>query len=145
VYARDPYGPGQTIIDLSDSTTQGVLFLGLGSGGRLVYIVDNRPDPGAVRGELVSPDPMPRFRWTHVAVTQSLNSVSMLWDGVVVVRSRLASWRVIRMYRLASWSMLTLTQTPAFHSSSRIRSCVGFNAACSIVFFVLVVVDGIGS
>ena len=86
VYAADPYGPGQCIIDLSDSTTLGVLYLGLQYSGRLVYVVDNRPDPGARRAELVSPDPMPRYRWTHVAVTQSPAGVAMYWDGVIVVR-----------------------------------------------------------
>ncbi len=86
VYASAPASPGQSILELSDSPTSSVMSLFLAYGGKTVYAVDNRPDAGAVRAELVSPFALPRLRWTHVAVTHSASTASLLWDGVVVVR-----------------------------------------------------------
>jgi hypothetical protein len=87
VYAGSPAAPGQSIVELSDSPTASVMSLFLAYGGKTVYAVDNRPEPGAVRTELVSVFPLPRRRWTHVAVTQSSTDATMLWDGTVVVRT----------------------------------------------------------
>ncbi len=85
VYASTPMAPGQSILEMHDSPTSSVLSLSLFYSGRLLYVVDNRPDEGATRAELVSPYALPRMRWTHVAITQVDNDVNMLWDGVVVV------------------------------------------------------------
>jgi hypothetical protein len=89
VYARDPYGVGQTMFDASDSVTgaanSSVINVRLQYNGRMVFTVDSRPDTGGSRMQLVSPDAFPRARWTFVAITEGTGgTVNMYWDGMVV-------------------------------------------------------------
>jgi hypothetical protein len=89
VFARDPSRSGQTLFDVSDSVSGGVIRLALSGSGFMVYTVDNRPTSGAVAQTLQSLMGFPRQRWTHVAVVHTTAAVTMYWDGVVQV------WRVL--------------------------------------------------
>ena len=82
VMCRTPDADGQAIVDMANSDGDSVIALRINDEThRLEYRVDNSATGGSL-ASISARDAFPRYRWTHVAITQSGSTVDMYIDGV---------------------------------------------------------------